>query len=71
MEAILSEESPSAPFYFDLGFDYELLFVVDTERASHIESLLSAESHMAKRDGNTVAMQNLSTLILMQLHISC
>ena len=71
MEAILSEESPCAPLNFDLGFDHELLFVVDTEGASDIESFLSAESNMAERDGNSVPMKNLSTLILMQLHISC
>ncbi len=47
MKAIFSEEAPSASLYFDLSLDYELLFVVDAERASDIESFLSAEGNMA------------------------
>ena len=69
LEAIFFEVASCATIYFNLGFDYELLWgIVSTEGTGHIEGLLFTESYLSSRYGHPVPMHDLCRLVLMQNH---
>ena len=69
VESILFEIARSAPFCFDLGFDDELTLSFSAEvrakRPRNVEGLLGIEGDVAERDGHSVPMHDLGSLILM------
>ena len=69
VESILFEIARCAPFCFDLGFDDELTLSFSAEvrakRPRNVEGFLGIERDVAERNGHSVPMHDLGSLILM------
>ena len=70
VESILFEIARGAPFCFDLGFDNKLTSAlaeteVRAKRPRNVEGFLGIERDVAERNGHSVPMHDLGSLILM------